>query len=449
MRPFWFGFAASLLALGAGTSLAQTDAPGESQSFCILCHGESDIWEGPQRHLFVPEDYLKDDIHWNLGFRCHDCHGGDPANSENEVAHSPENGFRSLKDRANVPEFCGHCHSNIETMIRFSPSPRTNQLAEYWTSGHGKKLKENHDLQVATCISCHGGHGMRAADDPQSPVYPTNVAKTCGKCHSDAELMKERTFHGKPFSLDQLEKWTTSVHGQKLLGDGDLSAATCNDCHGNHGTVVPDVTAVANACGSCHVRVAELFNGTKMKHGLEKAALPGCVACHGHHDIRHPTDDMLGIGDGGDCGDCHRDGKFGATIAGREAAVRMHDGLEDLKRQIDAARLKIRQAEILGMEIHGPQFDLRQAQESLTAARTLVHGFALEPMQAALDEGMKTAGSVDAAAQRALDEHTDRRVWLAVSLLPIFAAVVLLLRYIRALPPAPSMISRETSASGT
>lgn len=38
------------------------------------------------------------------------------------------------------------------------------------------------------------------------------------------------------------------------------------------------------------------------------------------------------------------------------------------------------------------------------------------------------------AGQEQVDQHTDRRVWLAFSLLPVLIVVVLLLLYIRSLP---------------
>ena len=56
-------------------------------------------------------------------------------------AHQAKDDFRAIKSPADIPDFCGRCHSNIEYMRHFNPSPRTDQLAEYWTSGHGKQLK--------------------------------------------------------------------------------------------------------------------------------------------------------------------------------------------------------------------------------------------------------------------------------------------------------------------
>lgn len=246
-------------------------------SSCVVCHGESDLWEGDKLKLFVTEKDLAKDVHWQLGLSCHDCHGGDPTSTQFANVHSVEAGFLSLKSKADQPAFCGRCHSNIDFMRKYQPSPRTDQESEYWTSGHGQRLKNHEDQNVATCVSCHGNHGILRVDDPQSPVYPTQVAKTCSTCHSNAELMANREYHGKPLGHQQYELWSKSVHATALLENDDLSAATCNDCHGNHGAVPPEVNSVANACGSCHVKVANLFANTQMKHQFEQQNLPGCV----------------------------------------------------------------------------------------------------------------------------------------------------------------------------
>src|ERR1019366_918341 len=156
-----------------------------------------------------------------------------------------------------VQGFCGKCHSNAETMKRFNPSLRVDQESEFATSVHGKRIAEG-DTKPATCISCHGSHGIRAVKDPTSPVYPTNVAATCGKCHAKADYMKQ---YGIP--TDQLQKYQTSVHAEALKKD--LSAPTCNDCHGNHGAAPPGTASTANVCGTCHIRQAELF--AKSPHG--------------------------------------------------------------------------------------------------------------------------------------------------------------------------------------
>ena len=70
-------------------------------------------------------------------------------------------------------------------MRNYAPKQRVDQAVEYATSVHGQRLAKG-DTKVATCISCHGAHGVRLVSDAKSPVYALNVAATCTKCHSDA-----------------------------------------------------------------------------------------------------------------------------------------------------------------------------------------------------------------------------------------------------------------------
>ena len=423
-------------------------------NLCLDCHGNADVWEGDQLRLYVIEKNLAGDIHWQKGLRCADCHGGNPATDKVNEAHAEEDGFRSLRsapkdyakppEPAKVVELCGNCHANIEFMRRYHPSPRVDQLREYWTSGHGRRLKEAGDVAVATCVSCHGqphgsgedkdAHGIRAVADLESPVYRTHVAQTCAKCHADAKLMAGRQYRGRALGHSQYEDWRQSVHAEALLKKGDLSAATCNNCHGNHGALPPNVDSVAYACGSCHIKQGKLFSEAQMKHGFEKAGLPGCATCHNEHLIRMPADRMLGMQEGAVCARCHEKGRYGAPLAGRKVAEQMRKGMDDLRQGIADAQAEIAEAERLGMEVRGPRFDLRKANDALTNARVLIHGFAVKPVQDSLDEGLKTTSEVRQSAEAAMREYDARRAWLAGSLVPILVVIVLLLLYIRTLP---------------
>jgi hypothetical protein len=320
-------------------------------------------------------------------------------------------------------------------MRRYQPSPRTDQESEYWTSGHGKRLKATDDPQVAVCTSCHGGkHRLAPVHDLESPVYPTHIAKTCATCHSDPKIMAGRQYHGRPLGHNQYDEWRQSVHGKALLEKGDLSAPTCNRCHGNHGAVPPEVESVANVCGTCHGKVGALFTNAQMKHRFQEVGLPGCATCHGSHLIRHPSDEMLGMGKQAVCAKCHAHGQYGATLAGAEVARNLRSGLDQLSRSIAEAQDKIAEAERVGMEVSGPRFDLHKAIDARVNARTLIHSFAPGPVEKALAEGNQTATEVKERAEAALHEHQARRIWLAASLVPIALMVVLLLVYIRRLP---------------
>lgn len=418
-----------------------------AENFCMSCHGEPDIWDGERRRYFVTEKDLAKDVHWQKGLRCHDCHGGDPSGKSFATAHNGDVKFHTLKSPADIPEFCGRCHSNVDYMRRYQPSPRTDQLSEYLASGHGKLLKDKNDSKVAVCTSCHGGkHHISAVRDLESPVYPTRIAKTCATCHSDAKLMAGRQYHGRAIGHTQYEDWQQSVHAKALLEKGDLSAPTCNRCHGNHGRVSPEVDTVSNACGTCHSKVAKLFTGTRMKHGFEQVGLPGCATCHGSHFIRSPTDEILGMGEKAVCTKCHANGQFGATLAGAEVARTLRSKIDNLSHLIQETEAKIGKAERLGMEVSGPRFDLRKSFDSLVNARTMIHTFSPAPVEEALAEGVQTATEVNKRAEDALHEHTARRRWLAASLFPIVIVVGLLILYIRRLP-IPDPHSEYTKAS--
>jgi predicted CXXCH cytochrome family protein len=263
-------------------------------------------------------------------------------------------------------------------------------------------------------------------------------------------IMANRTFNDQPLGHDQFDQWRRGVHGRALLEKGDLSAATCNDCHGNHGAMPPGVDSVANACGTCHGKIANLFAETRMKHKFQEAKLPGCATCHGTHETIQPSDELLGMEGTSICTRCHNpeNPQYGATVAGEAAARAMRDRLEQLKDQIAKSEALVRAAERLGMEIRGPRFDLRQATDALANARTLVHSFKPAPLEATLGEGLKVTDQVQAAAHAALREHTSRRVWLAASLVPILVVVALLLVYIRTLAPAIAVERGEQGGTG-
>jgi hypothetical protein len=418
------------------TPPAKDKAPSvPPENKCVLCHGDKELWEGERLRLFVTDQDLAGDIHWQKDLRCSDCHGGDPTTTDISKVHSEKAKFLTLKSRKNIPELCGRCHSDVDYMRQYKPSMRTDQLAEYRTSGHGKRLEATGDSQVAVCTSCHGGkHHIYAVRDLESPVYPTRVAKTCATCHADPKIMDGRQYHGRPMGHNQYDDWKQSVHGKALLEKGDLSAPACNKCHGNHGALPPEIGSVANVCGACHGKVAAMFANTRMKHKFEEVGLPGCATCHGEHLIRHPTVEMLGMGADATCSKCHADGKHGATLAGTNVARTLRAELDELDQLIADAETKTAEADRLGMDVSGPRFDLRKATEARVNARTLIHSFGPEPVGQTLAEGKQTAAEVKERADDAMREHTSRRVWLAVSLVPIMAVVLLLLVYIRRYP---------------
>jgi len=301
--------AAGLLALAP---LAAPRATAEEPvSSCIACHGNSDFFDAEAVKIVAG---FSQDVHAAAGISCHDCHGGnpDPALAEDLEAmdeHFPGNPYRGKPERAAIPALCGRCHSDIEYMRRFNPRARVDQLEEYWTSRHGQRLRAG-DERVATCSDCHGAHGILGPGEPASPVHPRQVAETCGKCHADAERMKGYTLaDGRPLPVDQYPRWRLSVHAEAMYEREDLSAPTCNDCHGNHGATPPGIQSVSFVCGQCHGREAEIFRHSPKWEGFEthneliaEAGADGCESCH--EDLPAGAAATVG-GSFGECSTCH------------------------------------------------------------------------------------------------------------------------------------------------
>jgi Cytochrome c3 len=377
------------------------------RSTCVACHEEAG---GPAA---APISEMENDVHFKHGLTCVSCHGGDPTESDKRRAMDPGKGYVGRPAPARVAAFCGRCHSDPEAMKRFNPSLRVDQEAEYQSSVHGKRIAAG-DPKPATCVSCHGAHGITLVKDPLSPVYPTRVAETCGKCHADPDYMK-------PYDIpmDQVRKYGESVHADALMKQQDLSAPTCNDCHGNHGAAPPGAASVSNICGTCHARQAELLSGSPMSFAQ-------CVSCHSNHDIRHPTDVLVGTVAGAACIECHE-----KDDAGFQAADAIHQNLSQLSSAISAADDVLDRAARAGMEVSHAKFNLKEAKDNLVDARVLVHSFSVSAVQKATIPGMKTAESARRAGEDALGELLYRRKGLAISLVLIALSIFALYLKIR------------------
>ena len=171
----------------------------QTQNTCLDCHSALDP------PLQVTEERFAQDIHSQKGLTCASCHGGDSTSADLD-AMSKAAGFRGKIERKQIPELCGRCHSDAAFMRQYNPSLRTDQLAQYKTSVHGRRLAQG-DYEVAVCIDCHGVHDLRPASDTRSKVNPLNIAETCSRCHSNADYMK-----GYNIPTDQFAKYATSVH---------------------------------------------------------------------------------------------------------------------------------------------------------------------------------------------------------------------------------------------
>ncbi len=259
---------------------------------CTICHAKPEIAAIVGDGAAAIVEHERTGAHAAAGLSCHDCHGGNPDAALGDDLDAMDEHYAAapyvgVPKRTDIPAFCGRCHGDPAFMKRFKPDARVDQEREYWSSRHGELLKAG-DTNVATCVDCHGAHGIVGPGDSQSPVHPRHVADTCSRCHSDAGRMSAYTLpDGRPLPVDQYARWRRSVHAEFLLEREDATAPTCNDCHGNHGAPPRGVESVGSVCGQCHAREAELFRASPKGEAFEvhraymnEAGAAGCASCH-------------------------------------------------------------------------------------------------------------------------------------------------------------------------
>jgi predicted CXXCH cytochrome family protein len=355
--------------------------------------------------LAQPVTAFERDIHRAKGFGCTACHGGDPRQAGME-SMDPAKGFVGKPGRQQVIQLCGRCHSDARFMKQYNPQLRIDQVSEYATSVHGRRLRELNDPKVATCVNCHPAHSIKPPSDATSSVHPLHVAETCGACHGDAKYMAEYKI-----PTDQPAKYAQSVHANAMLKKGDLSAPTCNDCHGNHGAAPPGVSWVGNVCGQCHTVMADLFGKSVHARVFKDMGSPGCATCHDNHGIKPASDEMLGMSGQAVCATCH-----GANDPGGRSAVAMREAIDALRTDSDRALGTLKEAEHHGMEVSQAQFDLNGAKDALVKARAAVHAFNVDAVKKEVEPGLTISAKAQARGLRALKELGFRRAGLVLKI---------------------------------
>ena len=255
-------------------------------SDCLECHSDKTLTStnaaGVVKSLFADEAVVAGSAHRKTS--CASCH------SDLTVKHPDDN-------IAAQPVNCSRCHEA--------------QSLSYGTSVHGEarisKIRSGTHA-APQCIDCHGNHGILSVSSPASPLYFTNLAKTCGQCHEQE-------------SRDVI----ASVHGQALAA-GRRDAPTCTGCHSEHKIrALKNVSALAisqDVCSQCHAserlntkynlpadRVKTFFasyHGLAAQYGSTSAA--NCGSCHGAHKILPSSDPRSTIYKdnlAATCGQCH------------------------------------------------------------------------------------------------------------------------------------------------
>lgn len=412
---------------------------------CLLCHtdpesqGENTLltWsengEADPGHMHL--ELFASDVHFRRGLSCAGCHGGDP---EDDFGHEfvdewPENMRARRQDRSWVPGFCGRCHADTAFMRGFNPGLPTDQLAKYRGSRHGILLLEGKDSRAAECTSCHGLHGIQGPSSPRSHVYPTRVPETCAACHSDAAMMAGLTrADGSPLPTDQFEAYRTSVHGRALLERGDLGAPACNDCHGNHAAMPPQIASVSQVCRNCHANNGTLFDGSRHKDAFEQHGWPECGSCHGKHAIAEPTDAQLAPEPGSMCASCHEEHARDNPNCSATASF-FHDQITALVASHDWLESQSERLVHLGVDAQPILDELDVLADSLRTARTSVHAFERSEFEKAAAPGHEASARGKELLREARSELAHRALGLLIAGVFIAATMLALWLKLRAL----------------
>jgi hypothetical protein len=458
---------------------------GATEDNCLSCH--SDLGS-------TPAELFKNDIHYQVGLTCADCHGGDSKSEDMDEAMNKNKGFIGVPKGNQISEICSKCHSDSSFISGYDKSLPTNQMASLKNSVHGK-LSLNGTDRIVQCITCHNAHGIVSVDNPKSPVYSTNIPQTCNKCHGNATYMRS---YNPELPVDQYQKYRTSEHG--ILNEkGDPKPAQCVSCHGSHNILsTKDVqspvypTNIPQTCATCHsdkeymkqygIPTDQYAKYIKSAHGkalLEKndVSAPVCNSCHGNHGAIPPG--LTSISKV--CGTCHvlnaelfsssphkkafdehhypecetchghheilpaKDKLLGVTdgaicikchspsknVKGYKVASEMKFLLDSLIQQDTLANDLIFNAEQKGMEVEEAKFNLRNVHQARLQLRTTVHAFNEQKFKKVADKGFAASKEVIAEAKSAIHEYYFRRIGLGISVLIISFLIVVLFLYIR------------------
>ncbi len=220
----------------AATNPSSTVYPQNLPSTCGKCHNSEEMAKQYNIPVSNPYKLYEKSVHAEAlkdglpAATCSSCHG----------VHNilPPNITTSTIAKANVPKTCGKCHEE--------------QYKNYIQSSHWKAF-ENGVSNAPVCTDCHAAHAILAQNNPNSPIYPLNIPKTCTDCHGNVTLSENL---GLP--AVSLSSYLSSFHGI-MIKSGSVIAANCASCHRAHKVLGPSnpessvyPANLPHTCGKCH-----------------------------------------------------------------------------------------------------------------------------------------------------------------------------------------------------
>ena len=248
-------------------------AHGKARKLCTDCHTDIKEFPHPEYGKSGPREFSFD-LYNATQSACQTCHEEQAVKAMSGVhqqtldagnhnaamcadCHNPHYA-ESAAERADVPDVCARCHSEI--------------AAQYKDSVHGEALIGEGNPDVPNCIVCHGNHNIV---DPRTAEFRNNIPVLCARCHTDADIMDK---YG--ISTNVLNTYVSDYHGttvtlfEQTSPDLPTNKPVCTDCHGTHTISKTDdpQTGIAlkenllGKCQRCHPDATANFPDAWMSH---------------------------------------------------------------------------------------------------------------------------------------------------------------------------------------
>jgi len=267
-----------VLRLTIDSELFARSTHGSNGLTCVTCHVDIKSFPHPERNSESYREFKMD--YYTICRDCHEeqfnltldsVHQRELAAGNNEAAvctdcHNPHtqqyltNDSGELLDyaRLHIPETCSQCHNAI--------------YETYKGSVHGAALTQQGNLDVPTCINCHGVHNIQS---PNTVTFRNTTPFLCAQCHTNNALM-----HKYGISTEVLNTYVADFHGttvvlfDKTFPDQPTNKPVCTDCHGVHDIAFADdpnkgLQTRENLlvrCQQCHPDATANFPDSWMSH---------------------------------------------------------------------------------------------------------------------------------------------------------------------------------------
>ncbi len=300
-------------------------------NYCLTCHRlnlAKHLSSGEVLSLYINESEYKSSIHSNLS--CSSCH------TEFSKSKHPVRIFKNRREyTALLTRSCSNCHPDEQ--LRKSPIHGTLMATATCVECHGShgisaiRVQKGVLAESQYCLTCHRGRLRMTMKNGESlSVYvdegilkrSAHGSLKCTECHSDFSKTRHpvRVFNSiRDYSIKSAElckrchveastKYESSIH-YTLFKSGNPRAPHCAGCHGSAHSLISiktDKTFGLRSCNRCHSDLTSSYEASvHNKARLQgKADTPVCSSCHNAHDIES-TKMTTKIKEG--CFKCHKD----------------------------------------------------------------------------------------------------------------------------------------------